>query len=373
MKSYLPNGCDVLKKLIITNTYYQVIFAIQLKMTMFQQDSVVLIVSDHSKNSKLVAGQIANLHLFEDVVYVESLDFINKKSVYDSALQFIDTCFWDGKKYDFYSKKLDNFCFDELLCYNLGRDVVGLFALLSKENHNLRLSLFEEGILSYNTPILYTKKRKVIDFVRLLLRKTQFIKAFDCFYCFYPELYKGELNKAQVPLIEEGSETVKMIQSAFNFINDADDYSEKYIFFTSVFDFEGEHPIGEYELACKIAKIVGKDNLLIKTHPRDRRTVYSDNGFKVDKNSSIPWEAIQLSGDFGDKVFLTASSGSVLSGSFMSSHPPKTYYLYKLCNIDGNKMAEESRRNIDELLSNKDMHSVFSRLKAVNTIEEIFD
>lgn len=75
----------------------------------------------------------------------------------------------------------------------------------------------------------------------------------------------------------------------------------------------------------KVANLVGKDNLLIKIHPRDLRTIYSDNGFNVDKNSLIPWEAIQLSSDFSDKVFLTINSGSVLSGSTMSEKPVKTF------------------------------------------------
>lgn len=65
----------------------------------------------------------------------------------------------------------------------------------------------------------------------------------------------------------------------------------------------------------------------VKTHPRDSRTIYKDHGFNVDVNSSIPWEAIQLSGDFSDKVFLTINSGSVLSGSTMSEKPVKTFYM----------------------------------------------
>ncbi|HGT1350754.1 TPA: hypothetical protein ACMUTV_003105, partial [Enterococcus faecium] len=123
-----------------------------------------------------------------------------------------------------------------------------------------------------------------------------------------------------IPLVTAGSRTALQLSDIFNPMIDI--YKEKkYIFFTSVYDFEGGEPVGEYELVCKIADLVGKDNLIVKTHPRDVRTIYKDNGFIEDKNSSIPWEAIQLSGDFNDKIFMTINSGSVISGSTMSAKP----------------------------------------------------
>lgn len=142
-------------------------------------------------------------------------------------------------------------------------------------------------------------------------------------------------------------------------------------FFTSVYDFEGGNPIGEYELVCKVAKLVGIDNLLVKTHPRDSRTIYKDHGFNVDVNSSIPWEAIQLSGDFSDKVFLTINSGSVLSGSTMSEKPVKTFYMYKLCDIKENKSCQKNAQDIEALLCESSMKEVFRNVRIAEKIEDI--
>ena len=149
------------------------------------------------------------------------------------------------------------------------------------------------------------------------------------------------------------------------------DYKEKYIFFTSICDFENGEPIGEYELVCKVADFVGKENLLIKTHPRDTRTIYEDNGFTVDKNSSIPWEAIQLSRDFSDKVFLTATSGSVLAGSFMSENPPKIFFMYGCCNIEGNASAKASVMAIEELLSEETLKPSLKTVAIANDVKDI--
>ena len=140
-----------------------------------------------------------------------------------------------------------------------------------------------------------------------------------------------------------------------------------------MYDFEGGEPIGEYQLVEKIAELVGKDNILIKIHPRDLRSVYSDNGFKVDRNSNIPWEAIQLSGDFSDKVFLTATSGSVLAGSFMAERAVKTYFLCDLCNLDQNPSAQNSVINIKELLENESLKAVLNSVHIAKQIEDILE
>ena len=122
---------------------------------------------------------------------------------------------------------------------------------------------------------------------------------------------------------------------------------------------------------CKIADLVGKDNLLVKTHPRDLRTIYNDNGFNVDKNSSMPWEAVQLGGDFSNHIFLTVNSGSVLAGSFMSEKPVRTFYMYKLCNIEGNSTCQKNAKDIEALLTNENMKEILSKVSIANRLEEI--
>ena len=361
--------------LIIANTFYQIIFAIQLKTTVFNNERVTLCISDHSNNAETIARRIRDSAYFDEVHFVKTKHLLYVPKLSDSVRQFFEICFGTSNKYcTVCFDNVDN-SFDELISYNIGRDTVSIYSVLSQYNKNIKLSRYEEGILSYNNTIqkIVTPKRKIMDFVRKIQGKPQFTKSGKNFYCFYPELYKGELNPVKIPLISDTPKTMEIIKKVFDVNLTEDDYKEKYIFFTSVYDFEGEHPIGEYDLVCKIADRVGKENLLIKTHPRDKRTIYTDNGFKVDKNSNIPWEAIQLSGDFSDKVFLTATSGSVLSGSFMSSKPPKTFYLYKLCHIDGNKTAEESRRNITELLADKNVKSIFGRVKIAESIEDILE
>ena len=109
----------------------------------------------------------------------------------------------------------------------------------------------------------------------------------------------------------------------------------------------------------------------MKTHPRDPRNIYEENGFKVDKNSAIPWEVIQLSGDFSDKVFLTATSGSVLAGSFLSEKPTRTLYTYPLCDLSHHRVAQDSRAAIEELLGNESLRQILHNVEVIHSVEDI--
>ena len=137
-------------------------------------------------------------------------------------------------------------------------------------------------------------------------------------------------------------------------------------FFTGVFDFEGGSPIGEFELVLKIAKLVGKDNLIIKTHPRDSRTIYAENKLKVYKHSYIPWEAIQFNNDFSDKVLLTVNSGSVLGANLILENRAESYFLFNCCKIENNYEASKYIATVRQLLS-----VATSVLDKINIIENI--
>lgn len=355
--------------LIVANTYYQVIMAIQLKNTLFINDSVVLLISDHSKNTKNIAGKLDDVGAFECVKFIESLDVLKKRTICDKVRDYFQISIMKNNRYKYYLDGIDNKNYDEILCYNYGIDIYGLFAYLSSFNKNLCVSFYEESILSYNFSLgELNKNMRFISKIRKVFKKLDIMNRMSSFYCFYPMLYKGMLDAVAVPNISKKGKTSEILRTIFELDNYI--YKEKYIFFTSVYDFEGGNPIKEYELCEGIAKLVGKENLLIKIHPRDRRNIYEDNGFKVDRNSAVPWEAIQLSGDFADNVFLTATSSSALAGSLMSEEPIETYYMYNCCDITGNSSAIKTVKDIESLLTTETMRDT---LKSITIVKEISD
>lgn len=355
--------------LIVANTYYQVIMAVQLKNTLFVNDSVVLLISDHSKNTKSISGKLDNIGVFESVKFIESLDVLKKRTICDKVRDYFQISFMKNNRYKYYLDGIENEIYDEILCYNYGIDIYGLFSYLSYYNNNLRVSFYEESILSYNFSLdKLNKNMSFISKIRKVLKKLDIMNRMSSFYCFYPDLYRGMLDAIEVPNISKKGRTSEILRTIFELDNNK--YKEKYIFFTSVYDFEGGNPIKEYELCEGIAELVGKENLIIKIHPRDRRSIYEDNGFKVDRNSTVPWEAIQLSGDFENNVFLTATSSSALAGSLMSEEPIETYYLYNCCDIAGNSSAIKTVKDIESLLTTETMRDT---LRSITIVKEISD
>ena len=133
----------------------------------------------------------------------------------------------------------------------------------------------------------------------------------------------------------------------------------------------GGKPIGEFELVKRIADKVGKDNLVIKVHPRDTRSVYLNHGLKIDMNSSIPWEVVFLCGNFDGKILLTINSTSVLSSCLLSDDEISGSYLFKLCDISKNESAKKNAKTITELINSAYLKGKLSRLSIPNNIDEI--
>ena len=205
-----------------------------------------------------------------------------------------------------------------------------IYAILEKRNKSIKCSRFEEGIVSYNNGFNekgkkhYTKRIDLAIRARKKIGKQCIIDNCHNFYCFFPEYYKGIYKATEIPLIKDDDVIRNQLAEVFD-VTDEDFIDEKYIFFTSVYDFEGENQIGEFDVVNRVAELVGKENLIIKIHPRDTRDIYERNGIKTAKASSVPWEALQLRFGFYDKVLLTATSGAIISTNMMVSRPIKSY------------------------------------------------
>ena len=266
---------------------------------------------------------------------------------------------------------MSNLYFDELIFFNHGIWLYYVYSILYEKNHDILISRYEEGIISYDSPLFHLSNEKKVRIIRHLLGKRDITEAYANFYCFYPQIYKGELTPMQVPLLTLGGECANILKKIFDIDGKTLDYSKKYIFFTSVCDIEGGEPIGEFELVKHVANIVSKDDLLVKIHPRDRRTVYQDAGFTVDKNSAIPWEALLVCLDFSDKVMLTVNSGSVMSTNLFTESGARSYYLYCLCDLTGNPIAVKTCDTIKSLLDNPLLADKLKKIKIAENIEEI--
>lgn len=357
--------------LILCTTYYQLIIAISLRYSHFLNDNVSLILSDDSQDSEKVSIRVRNMRIFQNFFFWRIKESQNKLFIANK----IDDCL----KIIFGNEELNEICkvkYDIFIFHHVDVPSMRVFAALKRKNKYIICARFEEGILSYKrcgSNISETKTGTLISYICHLLGKQTLcdMNTIMDFYCCYPELYNGQLHTIQVPQLIQSSFIKQLLCEIFA-ISQNVYYKEKYIMLTSIFDLEGGKPIGEFELVKEIStKICGIDNLLIKAHPRDKSRVYEKAGFHVDKYSNVPWEIIQTVTDMSDKVLMSIASGSALSVNTIIKNPPKTFFLYNLCNWEQNDLAKSAVHQIKQLYENPQFAKKMSFVRTLNCIFDL--
>lgn len=356
------------RTLIVCNTYYQLIISVQMRLTVKSSEAVSVIISDQSNGAHRIYENLKKIGLFENVYYFSpKSDAMKRSRTLNRLYYFYGGLF--GCRYGVLDKKIK---FDEIVAYNLDLPTYNIYAALKRKNRALKCNYMEEGAFSYFGFPANSRLMDLIGKIREKLGMGDLRKKLEYFYCYYPELYTGELTPVKVDTIGENSEIVNTLKKVFGIEKEKLSYSEKYIFFTSVLDFEGGEPVHEFEIVKKVAELVGKDNLLVKKHPRDKRTVYEDNGFKVDKNSSVPWEVLQFFVDVSEKTLLTVNSGSVISTNLMLKNGAKTYFMYKICDIENNTLAVSFVRSFDKLMDRTGkLGMVMDKVRIAESLDDI--
>lgn len=343
-----------MKTLFFCNTNYQLLVAMQIAVS-FNKDCSVIITNE-IKNSDELLPRIKDTNLFE------SVSIFDVKSLAQS-LRMIRKCIMG-----FAPRDIREYTFDEFVGFNMDIPSHMVFAYFYNKNKNIIVNKMEEGLMSLNTP---ESSCGVLDFsykVRKVMGRKNLKEIISGFYCFLPQANKTNVLSIQIPLINQNSKIKGYLNDVF--CKDSSfAYEEKYIFLSCIYDIEGGEPIGELELAKQIADRVGKENLLIKVHPRDNKDKYINAGLKVDENSVVPFEVIQINNDFSDKVLITTLSGSVLNFNPVLENVPKCYYGYNLCQLENNPLALHYKKILEDYLKNEKLG--LRNIKVLERIEEL--
>lgn len=136
-------------------------------------------------------------------------------------------------------------------------------------------------------------------------------------YAYKPELYSGDselVNLVELPQYSAVSAEVHdVISDVFGV---ADTVKEKVIFFEGVFHGDG-YLTNEMDLFLEIADHVGKENIVVKRHPRNQVDRFSPLGYKVMAQQTIPWEVMIKDIDFSQKVLVSVASFTCFSAMEM--------------------------------------------------------
>lgn len=196
-----------------------------------------------------------------------------------------------------------------------------------KNSYEMKYNYFDDGIGSYCNDSLYRVSffDKVCRYIILGPKKSQ-IK-------FSYSLYRADLynmmhmnNKNEINTIKIMKNSVKnkdIVKRVFNLSNYSN-ISEKFIFFDSIRSLElteeGNSKLNE--ILTVITKSIGENEILIKSHPRDKsKSIYES------KIKNIPFEAICFGSSQNEKVFITTLSTAVFTPKLLFNQEPTIIFL----------------------------------------------
>lgn len=212
-----------------------------------------------------------------------------------------------------------------------------LYYSMVKEGRKPRLHIFEDGITSYLHRMQGMLDADILDhhWVKASDRMENNI---EDIFLYKPELFEkstdrinNKINVHCIPVIDEHRGDVREV--LFKVFGHAAMPEEKYIFLEEGF-VKDRRLVADIRYLDYIANIVGKENIIVKMHPRNDIDRFTPRGYKTVKNSIVPWEITLLDADLSDKVFLTISSTSAVSAPVVTGKPCFSVMLFKLTTIN---------------------------------------
>ncbi len=316
---------------MICNTPYQIFVSTWLKLTILKQDKVDIIVSNHMNNSEKLVENLNKTAVFENVFYVKSKDFEpnyymqNLKSVF-SPFGHLDEYFVVNKRYDaLFTSNIDPLT--RLLFHAIKNDKFD-----KRANKKLEFYIYEDGIATYSR--YYQQSYEFTKLSRRLLfwyKQKKIYYNCNGIYLFDKDaiMWKPNAPVLEIPKIDVSNlEFKNIVNIIFDYQNNCDIYDKKYIFMEESFFADGFN-VNDVDVVNRISKTVGKENVMVKIHPRNPVNRFKELGYKTNQNTYIPWEVIVLNQDMSDKILLTFASSAVLNPLRLFGQNTKVYSLYK--------------------------------------------
>lgn len=149
-------------------------------------------------------------------------------------------------------------------------------------------------------------------------------------YLYKPELYTGGSKLIQPVALPYYDELDESVRKKLDFIfGQAQPFKQKVIFFEGAFWGDGMLT-NEIRLFMDIAHHVGKENIIVKRHPRNPVDRFSPLGFSVMSEQSIPWEIMIKDIDLSKKLLISVASFTCYSAQEMYQRTSQAILLHKL-------------------------------------------
>lgn len=318
-----------MRQLYSVFTFYQLMTAIQIKTKFYNDSEADIVISDHSKGYQEVAENLKKTKVFTNVFTAKSVDGMRVNTV-SKKINRVLRIMTNNNKFALECSEIQDLKYDEFLFFNFNYFDSCLYYNLKKHNSKLICKRFEEGFTSCFKPDMFITGSCLQQLkVQNIFHNPDFTKDINCMYFYEPDLALfDDYKTVKIPAISSQDEEMKeVLNTVFNYDNLDLEMPQKYIFFEEAFCVD-KKGIDDLELVQKIAEIVGKENIIVKLHPRNKVDRFTPLGIKTSGAISVPWEIVLLNNDFSDKVFMTISSGAVLAPRILLGQNIETYMMF---------------------------------------------
>lgn len=313
------------KILGICTTPFQILICLSLKLNNFMNDEVELLISDGITDYNKIVENANKLELFSKVSPIEEKK-VNHGVLYKilfrmATLNKLFSRFFIRKFYHNVS-----FNYDKILFYALSprQSFVNIVAYAQKKRNNIEW--FEEGVL-VNSPAMAiffqdrtSIKNKVFhyDFLQKHITKQYLVNPGALKY-----RVPFKCEKLHIPV--ESPVFIGALNTIFDFSLE-NCISQKYIFFDQNLK-EMNLELNKNEILDFIQTKVGKENFIIKLHPRNNTPEFKEKYNTIQK-VNIPWEVYLLNqDDIENKVLIGMNTSSLIHGLYYFSKKIKVISL----------------------------------------------
>lgn len=253
-------------------------------------------------------------------------------------------------------------------------DCIGIYYLLRRQNKNIKLCLYEEGIFEY-----YIFKYKLNKFYRIyskIVYGLYYLDECNEIYVYNSKAIIGKPNNVKainIPLINQCKAFKQIANDVFNYNPNELDLLQscKYLFVDSCFSDVTSANI-QAAIVEHLSTQLG-NQLIVKLHPRSPLDKYDKCGVKCLKTKQS-FEIIMLNNQLENITFLTMYSSAIFNMKFMFNLTPKTILLNQIYNISTKNtgidyLIEKFREDFpnDKLYQPNNLEELINILRKIET------
>jgi hypothetical protein len=354
------------KILMIADNPFQTMVAMIMKDRMFPHVETDLFLTNRSSGTEERFAKLQEIQLFHKVY----LGDVKKCWDFHHPLQHhamqarcaLTGCFRLKDCQVYHNQYTEIICLYPTLC--IGSDLI----LSRRRSRSVKISIFDEGFGVYTNMYLRTllahrKLREKFQLIRSRGKVASIWKSVDRIYLFNPNLlqWKAPFQKIEIklPEVEHNPKLKDMLNHVFQYENVEKEYQYPYIFFENC-GYQDYGLNDDLVLVKQIAAQVGKENLLVKLHPRTKHNRFQELGIPTNQGQSIPWEIIAMNMQGKDpRTFITVSSSALIS--YQMLFPEKKFRSIFLHNMVRDQFTgfDDSVRQYFEQFAEKNKGYVF--------------